>query len=130
VAPGIAYASNNFGVDEFTYRNLRVIPEFRYYLSPDYGADGLFVGAYGKLGFITATNKADDTTSSATRGALGILFGNKWVTDSGFLFELNLGLGRATIFGEGEEGDNNFAAAFSSITNIDLRIGIIAGYRF
>lgn len=129
VAPGIAYASNNFGIDDFNYSNIRLIPEFRYYLNPRKGADRFFVGGYGKLGFITATDKADDTKSSATRGALGLLFGNKWVADSGFLFELNLGLGRATVFGEAD-GDANFAEAFSSITNVDLRIGIIAGYRF
>lgn len=128
VSAGVGYASNNFGIDDFNYSNVRIIPEYRYYFNPREGADRFFVGGYGKLGFISATDKSNDEKTNATRAALGILFGNKWVTDSGFLFELNLGLGRATVLGS-SEGDE-FDAAFSTITALDFRLGIIAGYRF
>ncbi|MFK8163212.1 MAG: DUF3575 domain-containing protein [Lewinella sp.] len=126
---GIGYAANDFGSDNFKYTNLRLIPEFRYYLNPDRGADKFFVGGYGKLTFVTAKDKADNSEVDATRGALGILFGNKWVTDSGFMFELNMGLGRGTVFG-GADDDNEFEATFEAISGLDFRLGIIAGWRF
>jgi hypothetical protein len=129
LSAGLGYVTNDFGVDGFKYSNFRIIPEYRYYLNPDRGADKFFVGAYGKLAFVTATDETDDSTVDATRGALGILFGNKWVTESGFLFELNLGVGRATVFG-GDDGDAEYEAAYGAITAYDFRLGIIAGYRF
>jgi len=129
LSAGIGYASTKFGSETFRYRNLRFIPEYRYYLSPDRGADNFFVGAYGKLSLVTAKDEGDDSEFDATRGALGILFGNKWVTDSGFMFELNMGLGRATVFGGGDD-ELEFDRVFGAITAFDLRIGIIAGYRF
>jgi len=122
------FLSTKFGSESFRYRNLLFVPEYRYYFSPNSGADGFFAGGYGKLTFTTAEDLDDSTEPdiSATRGALGVIFGGKWVTDGGFLFELNLGLGRATTFGK----DNEVEAAFSTLTAIDFRIGIIAGYRF
>lgn len=129
LSAGLGYASTKFGSETFKYNNLRIIPEFRYYLNPERGADRFFVGAYGKLAFVTAKDSSNDTETDATRGALGILFGNKWVTDSGFLFELNMGLGRATVFGS-SDGDAEFEAAYGTLTQFDFRLGIIAGWRF
>lgn len=71
------------------------------------------MGSYGKLGFISAKNRSTDVKISATRAALGILFGNKWVTDGGFVFELNAGVGRATILGSSEDADFEAASTAS-----------------
>lgn len=129
LSAGIGYAATDFGSDDFKYTNLRLIPEFRYYLNPNRGADRFFVGGYGKLTFVTSKNQSNDAEFDATRGALGIIFGNKWVTESGFLFELNMGLGRGTVFG-GNDDDEEFEAAFEVISAFDFRLGIIAGWRF
>lgn len=129
LSAGLGVANTNFGSDEFDYKVTRIIPEFRYYLSPELGADNFFVGGYGKLSFTKAENNADNTSADATRGALGVLFGNKWVGEGGFVFELNMGLGRGTTFGDGD-GEDDFEAAFSALTALDFRLGIIAGWRF
>ena len=128
LSAGLGYASTRFGSDVYRYSNLRIIPEYRYYLNPEKGADRFFVGGYSKITFLTGKeiDNSGGEKIPATRAALGILFGNKWVSDSGFLFELNLGLGRATIFGE----DETTEAALLAITALDFRLGIIAGYRF
>ena len=122
------YLSTKFGSDSYRYSNLLFVPEYRYYFSPNNGADGFFAGGYGKLTFTTAEDIDDNAEPdvSATRGAIGVVFGNKWVTDGGFLFELNLGLGRGTTFGNKSEAE----LAFSTLTALDLRIGVIVGYRF
>ncbi|MEM9930231.1 MAG: DUF3575 domain-containing protein [Bacteroidota bacterium] len=129
LSAGFGYANTDFGSDAFNYKVTRIIPEFRYYLNPERGADKFFVGGYGKLSFTTAEDEVDNTSVDATRGALGILFGNKWVTDGGFLFELNMGLGRGTTFGDGD-GEDDFEDAFNTLTAFDFRLGIIAGWRF
>ncbi|MBC6996146.1 DUF3575 domain-containing protein [Neolewinella lacunae] len=128
-AAGVGYISTDFGSDDFKYSNLRIIPEYRYYLNPRLGADRFFVGAYGKLAFVTAKDETDNSEVDATRGALGFMFGNKWVTEGGFLFELNAGLGRATVFGS-NDGDAEFEDAYGTLTSFDFRLGILVGYRF
>lgn len=121
------YISSKFGSENFRYSNLLFVPEYRYYFNPRNGMDGFFAGGYGKLTFTTAEDlKGSDPDLSATRGALGVVFGNKWVTTGGFVFELNFGLGRGTVFGSKNEAE----AAFSTLTALDFRLGIIAGYRF
>lgn len=130
IAPTIGFASYDFGSDDFKYNILRFVPEYRHYLNPEKGADRFFVGGYGKLSFLTAKNESNNSETNTTRGALGVLFGNKWVADSGFVFELNMGLGRATIFDKNDGDNDEFDRAFSTLTSLDLRIGIIAGYRF
>jgi hypothetical protein len=121
------YLSSKLGSDNFRYSNLLFVPEYRYYFNPRRGVDGFFAGGYGKLTFTTAEElDSSEPDLSATRGALGVVFGNKWVTEGGFVFELNFGLGRGTTFGSKNEAE----AAFNTLTALDIRIGIIVGYRF
>lgn len=135
LSAGLGYARTNVSVffdssdDEYRYDRFRIIPEYRYYVSPREGADRFFVGAYSKLTFITASSEKSANDYKATRGALGVLFGNKWVTDSGFLFELNMGVGRGVIFSDSAEGSEE-SAVLNALTALDFRLGIIAGYRF
>ncbi len=93
----VAYANNDFNSDSLGFRNVRVIPEYRYYFAPQAGTDRFFVGGYGKLA--NAKTRAEgESTKAVTRGVLGIMAGHKWVTDGGFLFELNAGVGRGLVF--------------------------------
>ncbi|MGB3801508.1 MAG: DUF3575 domain-containing protein [Lewinella sp.] len=131
VAIGAAYSSLGLLVneeDDYRYRNLRLIPEFRYYFNPRQGFDRFYVGGYGKLGQLTGINRDTDVSVDATRVALGIMTGHKWVSPAGFVFELNLGVGRAATFG-GNDNDAEYAAAIGALTAIDLRLGIIVGWR-
>ena len=129
---GAAYSSLGLvfnDEDEYRYRNARLIPEFRYYFNPRLGFDRFYVGGYGKIGQLTGINRDTDAKVDATRAALGIMTGHKWVSAGGFVFELNLGVGRATTFG-GNDNDAEYAAAIGALTAVDLRLGIVVGYRF
>jgi hypothetical protein len=129
LAAGVAYSSINLTAnnDEFDYRNLRFVPEFRTYFAPRYGHDRWFAGGYGKLISLRGRDVADDRSVNATRMALGVMGGHKWVWPSNFVLELNLGLGRGFTF---SDNDPEFAAAIGTLTSLDLRIGILVGYRF
>ena len=132
IAIGAAYSSLGLLIneeDDYRYRNLRLIPEVRYYFNPREGFDRFYVGGYGKLGQLTGINRDTDASVDATRAALGIMTGHKWVSPSGFLFDLNFGVGRAATFG-GNDSDAEYAAAIGALTAIDLRLGIIVGWRF
>lgn len=129
LAAGLAYSTTRFGLgrsSNFRYKSARFIPEFRYYVSPEFGADRFFVGAYGKMGRVTAEQIDPRETSSGTRAALGVLLGYKWVSDGGVVIEVNTGVGRASTF----SNDEVFDQAISIVSAIDFRLGILAGYRF
>lgn len=130
IAPGFGIATTKVTVDgdRYNYKVVRFVPEFRYYFSPDYGADRFFVGAYGKLAALSA-GEADGRRIDGTKGTLGLLVGNKWIAQSGFVFELNFGLGTGGVF-PGADGDAPFIAAIDALSKVDVRLGIVAGWRF
>ncbi|NJC25910.1 DUF3575 domain-containing protein [Neolewinella antarctica] len=128
VAVGLAYATTKFSLndEEFRRRGARLIPEVRYYVSPSLGADRFFVGAYGKVVLVRAEEIGADLLLSGTRGVLGVLMGYKWVSERGIVIETNAGLGRGTFFGARDLSSR----AFGFASSFDLRLGILAGYRF
>lgn len=132
---GLSYATTKANVDfgsgsnEYKYARFRVIPEYRFYVSPDYGADRFFVGAYGKVVLITASSDNDPDEYDFTRGVLGILTGYKWVTDSGLMFELNAGVGGGKLFND-DKDDVLATRVLGAVSGIDARLGLIVGYRF
>ena len=117
------------GKDEYSYRNLRFIPEYRYYFAPRDGMDRFFAGGYGKLGRLTGIDRDTDERVTATRAALGILAGHKWVAPSGFVFELNAGVGSALSFGGGSIQNVLYEKAIAALTAFDVRLGILVGWR-
>ncbi|THH40349.1 DUF3575 domain-containing protein [Neolewinella litorea] len=132
VSIGAAYASAEYfesDNDDYRYRNYRLIPEYRYYFAPRAGFDRFFVGGYGKIGHVTGTDIWSDQKISAMRAAIGILSGHKWIAPSGFLFELNAGLGRAVTFG-GNPDDAVYTDVIGDLSSLDLRLGILLGWRF
>ena len=129
---GAAYSNLGISFDEdaeYAYRNLRFVPEYRYYFTPQQGMDRFFAGGYGKLGRLTGIDRDTDERVRTTRAALGVLLGHKWVAESGFVFELNAGLGRAVSFGS-DEDSALYQQAIGAVTAIDVRLGIIVGWRF
>lgn len=128
---GFGRAVTTITVDENEYqlKRWRFVPEFRYYFNPDFGADNFFVGAYGRLVDVKGKNNTNGDDVDGIRGALGIMAGQKWVTESGFVFELNAGVGRGKVFGDNENGAA-INTGLNILTGIDLRLGIIVGYRF
>lgn len=104
--------------------NFALTPYYRFYFGKKPAA-GFFVEGFGSL------NSYDDSIYTGENGyynyykdisrtdfALGFGLGSKWITKSGFLFEINAGVGR-NLFN-------------SSVTGHEIvgRGGIILGYRF
>ena len=115
-----------FGLDDNddfdTYRTFSITPNYRRYFSNKY-ARGFFVEAFGMLhtykdyyafDFVTNTS----TVRNETDFSLGVSVGGKWVTKSGFVTEIFLGLGRNLL-----NNDEDFV-------EVAGRVGISLGYRF
>lgn len=99
-----------------------ISPYYRFYFGNKYAA-GFFVEGFGML---NSTNRDINILIGSLGGndnfktdfALGIGLGGKWVTNSGFVGELNLGVGR-NLF-------NNDDTDYEFIS----KVGISLGYRF
>ncbi|PCJ28528.1 MAG: hypothetical protein COA97_00835 [Flavobacteriales bacterium] len=158
----LSYA-NSFGFglgDEFSessFSALKITPEFRFYFSPEDGADGFYFGAYIKYATVTWADLEytfsiyDPITFTSTNFntkydltfnglAFGIQSGKKWVTNSGFFLETNFSFGRylsgsveysnsavATLF------EDNFSPAEDAMNiwyTFDFGFALNIGWRF
>ncbi|WP_111682389.1 DUF3575 domain-containing protein [Winogradskyella tangerina] len=106
--------------------NYYISPYYRLYFGKKYAA-GFFLEGFGMLNSynefqsINVNDPGDifvRTTESKTNFALGVGLGGKWMTNSGFVGEINFGIGR-NLF-DTEDEDFEFVA----------KIGISVGYRF
>lgn len=100
-----------------------ISPYYRMYFGKKYAA-GFFMEGFGMLNSVTDntiwlcdTCNGDEFRKKIIDFALGIGFGGKWVTNRGFIGELNLGFGR-NLFSS-EQGEEMIGKA-----------GITIGYRF
>ncbi len=119
-----------FGVNVFLPFDDDINDDINYYISPYYRfyfgkkyASGFFVEGFGMLnstndysfsGNFDTSIKEDNITDFA----LGIGLGGKWITESGFIGELNFGVGR-NLF-------NNDRYDYEIVA----KVGITLGYRF
>jgi len=92
-------------------------PYYRYYFGKNYAA-GFFLEGFGLLNSTRQTFPVANGETFRTDVTMGIGFGGKWVSESGFIGELSLGFGRNII-----DPDND-------TFDILGRIGITIGYRF
>lgn len=137
---GFGRAVTSFSVNDnrSKIKRWRFVPEARYYFSPKYGADRFFAGAYGRLADITTQTDGSEESVKALRAALGLMAGHKTVTDNNFVFEFNFGIGRGLYFntevenddGQGQTGEEFIDDGLNLLLGLDLRLGIIVGYRF
>lgn len=142
--------NGNTITEETTYNGFSLIPNYRFYFSPDDDAEGFFVEAYMKYLNRKATgldwsiyNEQTFTWENVEYErkenslALGLGVGRKWVTDAGFFFETFGGLGKTltdnTTYSEqavedaAAESDEFFE---SNIPSIDFRLQLNIGWRF
>lgn len=112
-----------FGEDLNADVNYYISPYYRFYFGEKYAA-GFFLEGFGMLNSIDrvqfefdALGNIINTNDSITDFALGIGFGGKWVTNKGFIGELNLGVGR-NLF-------NN-----DTVDDFVGKLAITLGYRF
>jgi len=123
---------SSLGISFFTtYDNENLDSDLNYYISPYYRiffgkkyAAGFFIEGFGMLNSIDreiTSNINGDFTSNketVTDFALGFGLGGKWVTKSGFVFELSGGVGRNLFKNDYDE------------TSLVGKIGFNLGYRF
>lgn len=113
---------NDDAVNE--YINFYVSPYYRFYFGKKYAA-GFFIEGFGLLSSYEQTmfdfSRLEDiviTEESDIAVALGIGIGGKWITKSGFVGELSLGVGR------------NIINADDFIDDLVAKVGVGLGYRF
>jgi hypothetical protein len=123
---------SSIGISFFTpFDNENLDADVKYYISPYYRvffgkkyAAGFFVEGFGMLNSIDRESFVDSpqggryVDKTVTDFALGLGLGGKWITKSGFVFELNAGVGR-----------NLFETDFDD-SNLVGKIGFNLGYRF
>jgi hypothetical protein len=100
--------------------NYYISPYYRFYFGKKY-AVGFFLEGFSLLSstkeYSVSFDDAIFTEDNVTDFALGIGFGGKWVTNKGFIGELNLGVGR-NLF-------NN-----DTVDDFVGKLAITLGYRF
>lgn len=132
----------------YEYQAIGIAPEFRYYFAPKRGGDRFFAAGYMRYrntnadNYTTVENNGVSTSiSQQTNGlAIGVNTGSKWVTNSGFLFEISAGFGRYLIDeasysnGYDPDADNSglgvVIGAVDDLPKWDIRLAITVGWRF
>lgn len=116
----------NFDDDNDSSLNYYISPYYRLYFGKQY-AYGFFIEGFGMLNstkadriqfFDVNDNIISTQSKDVTDFALGIGLGGKWVTKSGYIGEIGLGVGR-NLFNT-DESTYDFVG----------KIGITIGYRF
>lgn len=121
-------------VDVAFPRDFSLTPFFRFYFESDSNAEGFFIETFGMFNAITRnyvfTDEAlesneelliDDDPERSFNFSLGVSAGKKFVTDSGFVAEGFLGVGRKIV---------NTSSSENFDFNFVFRAGISLGYRF
>ena len=91
---------------EIDYFEMNFIPEYKYFMTPNKGNDGIYIGIYGKYrsssskgveytyleDVSTQQKSSTDITSSGI--SLGAMAGYKWKTTGALFFEATVGIGK------------------------------------
>ncbi|WP_299669642.1 DUF3575 domain-containing protein [uncultured Polaribacter sp.] len=120
----IFYNFNDINDDLYFPKTFSLTPYYRWFFSETRFARGFFVEGFGMLNTYEEDNyfSNDNQTDKETDFALGISVGGKFVTKSGFIAEIYLGIGR-NLFKSSD--DDNLID-----NNLITRGGISLGYRF
>lgn len=96
---------------EIDYSEMNIIPEYKYFMTPNKGNDGVYIGVYGKYrsssskgleysySYIDITNSTlvtEDlkTDITSTGISLGAMAGYKWKTQGALFLEFTVGVGK------------------------------------
>lgn len=125
---GFNFYTRSEGGEKYTGWN--VTPEFRFYFSPDDDCEGFFAGPYLKYRSIKYTDDFQDDDFTNSGLALGLNMGRKWVADAGFIFELNLGVGKFLMNNYTFTENDSYEDISDYLPDIDIRVGLSIGWRF
>lgn len=140
------------------YAEFNIIPTYKYFMSPEKGADGFYLGVYARyrsssskgnefLAYNSSKNLSNIETTDVTSStfALGALIGYKWVANNGFFVEPEFGLGKAIVnsinvsnpnaedekINHTKDWDrNDYVPILGNKIGIDLRFAFKIGLRF
>ncbi|RZS93526.1 hypothetical protein [Aquimarina brevivitae] len=112
---GLSYSFDD-GYSE--YQKFSIHPYYRQYFfnKKDFGARGLFVEGLLKIAGGEDSRSSMEIEEDWFNVGAGLVVGQKWVSENGFVFEIHFGGGR--YFDENEDRGQGF-----------LRGGILIGYR-
>jgi hypothetical protein len=90
---------------EIDYSEMNIIPEYKYFMTPNKGNDGIYIGVYGKYRsssskgveytYIDITGVTDIKTDITSSGmSLGAMAGYKWKTSGALFMEVTAGIGK------------------------------------
>jgi hypothetical protein len=104
----------------------------KYYFNPDEPCSGFYSGIYLRQKSFKVTDNSDSNFVGFKRNIVagGFLFGQKWASNNGMVYELGLGIGRT--FSE----TNEWIDEQGTVDDNDLKLGIdfvgrfSIGYRF
>lgn len=157
VGLNINFANKNmFKSGGESYSEFNLIPTYKYYLTPEKGNDGFYLGVYARYRSssskdnkfeavnpttLVITPEKTDVSSSAI--GLGALTGYKWVASNGFFVEGEFGLGKllsnaVTVSNKNAEDNNldlkwdknDYLPNFGNKISLDMRFGFKIGLRF
>ncbi|MCB0495736.1 MAG: DUF3575 domain-containing protein [Cyclobacteriaceae bacterium] len=128
LAPTIAFDKQT--LDDVEYKSTRagVVVNPRYYFSPNKGLDKFYFGGY--LKYMSGAYKSDGVIGwKNERFAGGFNIGYKIVAESGFLFDIAFGGGKAFVNKNTSELDGIDLTLLDAI-NIDFVGKLAVGWRF
>ncbi len=143
---------------DLNYSEMNIIPEFKSYLTPNKGNDGIYIGLYAKYrtskstdnSFIITDVDNDDfdplfpihkTDVSSSGFALGVMSGYKWKTSGVMFLEITGGIGKfvstsvsysnskAEDLGTDDLDENDYIPYVGNELAIDFRINLKVGIR-
>jgi len=90
---------------EIDYSEMNIIPEYKHFMTPNKGNDGIYIGIYGKYRSSSAKGveysyidnvsiKEVSTDITSTGISLGAMAGYKWKTTGALFFEATVGIGK------------------------------------
>lgn len=140
------------------YSEFNIIPTYKYFTSPEKGADGFYLGVYGRyrsssskdnefdaLNLTTLVVTTEKTNVNSSTIALGALIGYKWVANNGFFVEPEIGIGKSlsnsiTISNKNADDElvnvtkdwdkNDYLPILGNKISLDLRLAFKIGKRF
>ncbi len=134
VEGGIGVDFGKFKINDFEYKRsgFSLLAVGKHYFNPNLGADKFGIGVYTRYrnfgNSLTDGGNADDY--NRTKFAVGFQVGWKKVSDSGFIFEFDMGGGRAFVDTVKFDNENSSIDRDDvPLLNFDALIRLAIGYR-
>ena len=128
VAPVFDFGKTKYNSLEYKNSKIGAVINPRFYFNPNRGIDKFYFGAYLKFSSGKSTYE-DDSYLKNTRVAIGPNIGYKVSSDSGFIFDIGFGVGKAFV-NNWDSNINGFDEDLLSLFSIDFIGKLAVGWRF